>query len=41
MNKPKFSVPYNGDVAIVDYYIEKKKFINDVYFGLPHSILPS
>ncbi|MBU0457181.1 MAG: hypothetical protein ABH824_01530 [Nanoarchaeota archaeon] len=41
INSIKFSVPYNGDSEIVDFFIEHKNFINDVYFGLPYNILPS
>jgi len=37
----KFSVPYNGDYEIVEYFIENKKFISDVYFGLPHKVITS
>lgn len=37
----KFSVPYNGDEKIVEYFIENKRYIEDVYFGLPSSFFPS
>ncbi|MBD3259445.1 hypothetical protein GF371_02325 [Candidatus Woesearchaeota archaeon] len=37
----KFSVPFNGDLDLIDYIIDKKDKVSDVYFGLPFSIMPS
>lgn len=37
----KFSVPFNGDPELVDFLLDNKRFINDIYFGMPHNLLPS
>jgi collagenase-like PrtC family protease len=37
----KFSVPFNGDLELIEYVIEHKDKVSDVYFGLPFKIMPS
>ncbi|MCK4670747.1 MAG: U32 family peptidase [Nanoarchaeota archaeon] len=37
----KFSVPFNGDLELIDYIIEHKDKVSDVYFGLPFTTMPS